>query len=104
MYTLQTDVTLIEASVPVAIDKAREFADCRETATKTNSLVNRFRTLTVPAVEDVREGLESYIETKTRAEELEVKIKRTDDLIDEIVRAVWVTDKETGSVADAVSE
>nr|WP_240940294.1 hypothetical protein [Haloarcula argentinensis] len=40
--------------------------------------------MTVPAVEDVRDGLASYMETVERAEELEAKIERTDELIDEI--------------------
>jgi len=35
------------------------------------------------AVDDVREGLESYTETVEHAEELEAKIERTDDLIKE---------------------
>jgi len=58
--------------------------DFRETATKTNSLIDRLRKLTLPAVADVRDGLESYRETKERAEDLDAKIRRTDDLIDEI--------------------
>nr|WP_235262624.1 hypothetical protein [Halobacterium salinarum] len=37
----------------------------------------------LPAVDDVRAGLESYTETVERTEELEAKIERTDDLIDE---------------------
>jgi hypothetical protein len=35
------------------------------------------------AVDDVREGLESYTETVEHAEELEAKIERTDGLIEE---------------------
>jgi len=48
-----TDLTkdeadLIEAFVPVAVDEAGGFAGFRETATKTNSLVDRLRKLTLP--------------------------------------------------------
>jgi len=43
------------------------------------------KALTLPAVDDVREGLGSYLETKARAEELEEKIEKTDELIDEII-------------------
>ena len=91
--------------MPVAVEEAGGFADFRETATKTNSLVDRLRKLTLPAVEDVQEGLASYIETKERAEELEAKIERTDDLIDEIVYELYgLTDEEIEIVEEAVGE
>ena len=62
------EADLIEAFAPVAVDEAGGFADFRETITKTNSLVDRLRALTLPAVADVRDGLESYRETVARAE------------------------------------
>jgi hypothetical protein len=100
-----TEADLIEAFVPVAVDEAGGFAGFRETATKTNSLVDRLRALTVPAVEEVRDGLESYTETKARAEELEAKIARTDELIDEIVYELYgLTDEEIEIVEAAVGE
>jgi len=63
----EAEADLIEAFVPVAIEEAGGFADFRETATKTNSLVDRLRKLTLPAVADVESGLESYTETKESA-------------------------------------
>lgn len=42
------------------MDESGGFANFRETATKTMSLVDRLRKLTLPALEDVREGLEPY--------------------------------------------
>jgi type II restriction/modification system DNA methylase subunit YeeA len=105
-----TDLTkdeadLIEAFVPVAVDEAGGFAGFRETATKTNSLVDRLRKLTLPAVDDVREGLASYVETMERAEELEEQIQRTDDLIDEIVYELYgLTDEVIEIVEEAVGE
>ncbi|WP_229770566.1 restriction endonuclease [Halorhabdus sp. CBA1104] len=99
------EADLIEHFVPVAVAEAGGFADFRETATKTNSLVDRLRKLTLPAVDDVREGLESYVETKERAAELEAKIERTDDLIDEIVYELYgLTDEEIEIVEEAVGE
>jgi type II restriction/modification system DNA methylase subunit YeeA len=101
----EIEADLIEAFVPVAVDEAGGFANFRETATKTNSLVDRLRKLTLPAVEDVRDGLESYIETKERAEELDAKIEKTDELIDEIVYELYgLTDEEIEIVEEAVSE
>ncbi|GAA0217332.1 Eco57I restriction-modification methylase domain-containing protein [Halobaculum roseum] len=101
----ETEADLIEAFVPVAVDEAGGFAGFRETATKTNSLVDRLRGLTLPAVDDVRDGLESYLETKARAEELEEQIERTDELIDEIVYELYgLSDEEIEIVEEAVEE
>jgi type II restriction/modification system DNA methylase subunit YeeA len=67
--------------------------------------VDRLRKLTLPAVADVESGLESYTETKARAEELEAKINQTDDLIDEIVYELYgLTDEEIEIVEEAVGE
>jgi len=54
---------------------------------------------------DVESGLESYTETKARAEELDAKIEHTDDLIDEIVYELYgLTDEEIEIVEEAVGE
>ncbi|WEL22348.1 DNA methyltransferase [Halorhabdus sp. BNX81] len=99
------EADLLEHFVPVAVDEAGGFADFRETATKTNSPVDRLRKLTLPAVDDVQAGLESYVETKERADELEAKLERTDDLIDEIVYELYgLTDEEIRIVEEAVGE
>jgi type II restriction/modification system DNA methylase subunit YeeA len=101
----ETEAGLVEAFVPVAVDEAGGFADFRETATKTNSLVDRLRSLTLPRVADVEDGLASYRETMARAEELETKIDRTDELIDEIVYELYgLTDEEIAIVEEAVGE
>ena len=100
-----TEADLIEAFVPVAVDEGGGFAGFRETATKTNSLVDRLRKLTLPRVADVEAGLESYVQTKERAEELEAKIERTDALIDEIVYGLYgLTEEEIEIVEEAVGE
>ncbi|RLM33156.1 restriction endonuclease [Haloarcula sp. Atlit-120R] len=103
--SLHIAVDLNEAFVPVAVDEAGGFAGFRETAMKTNSLVDRLRKLTLPAVDDVRDGLASYIETVERADELEAKIERTDELIDEIVYELYgLTDEEIEIFEEAVGE
>ena len=89
----------------MSVEEAGGFADFRETVTKTNSLVDRLRKLTLPAVDDVEAGLESYVQTKARAEELEAKIEQTDALIDEIVYELYgLTDEEIEIVEEAVGE
>jgi len=61
--------------------------------------------LTLPRVADVESRLESYVETKERAEELEAKIEETDALIDEIVYDLYgLTDEEIEIVEEAVGE
>lgn len=102
-----TDLTsaeadLIEQFVPHAVGEAGGCAGFRKTATKTNSLVDRLRALTLPRPADVREGLASYIETRERAAELDERISRTDDLIDEIVYDLYgLSDEERAVVEDA---
>ncbi|RKS78166.1 hypothetical protein BDK61_3819 [Haloarcula quadrata] len=104
-YLDERVAALIRTYVPVAVDEAGGFADFRETATKTNSLVDRLRKLTLPAVDDVRDGLASYMETVDRADELEAKIEQTDELIDEIVYELYgLTDEEIEIVEEAVGE
>ncbi|NKE37464.1 N-6 DNA methylase [Natronococcus sp. JC468] len=99
----ETEANLIEAFVPLAIDEAGGFANFRETATKTNSPVDRLRALTLPAVDDVRDGLENYLETKVRAEELETRIEKTDQHIDEIVYELYgLTEEEIEIVEQSV--
>ena len=99
------EADLIEAFVPVAVDEGGGFAGFRETATKTNSLVDRLRKLTLPRVADVEDGLQSYVQTKERAEELEAKIEKTDRLIDEIVYELYeLTEEEIEIVEEAVGE
>ena len=101
----ETEADLVEAFVPVAVDEAGGFANFRETATKTNSLVDRLRKLTLPRVADVQDGLASYVETKQRADELDEKIQRTDDLIDEIVYELYgLTEEEIEIVEESVGE
>jgi len=91
--------------VPVAVEKASGFAGFRETATKTNSLVDRPRKLTLPELGAVEAGLDSYTQTKARANELDAKIDRTDALIDQIVYELYgLTDEEIEIVEAAVDE
>ena len=100
-----TEAALVEAFVPVAADEAGGFANFRETATKTNSLVDRLEALTLPDPADVEDGVKRYVEAKERAAELDAKIERTDDLIDEIIYELYgLSDEEIAIVEEAVTE
>jgi type I restriction-modification system DNA methylase subunit len=101
----ETEADLIEHFVPVAVEEAGGFANFRETATKTNSLVDRLEAMTLPEPEDVADDLDRYIDAVERAEELDEKIQRTDDLIDEIVYELYgLTDEEVDIVEQSVAD
>ncbi len=61
--------------VPVAVNEAGGFANFRETATKTNSLIDQLKAIELPDIDDVADDLENYLQTKERAEELDAKIE-----------------------------
>ncbi|WP_122106953.1 Eco57I restriction-modification methylase domain-containing protein [Halobellus captivus] len=101
----EREADLIEHFVPVAVDEAGGFANFRETATKTNSLIDRLKEIELPDVDDVADDLENYLKTKERAEELDAKIEQTDQLIDEIVYELYgLTEEEIEIVEEAVGE
>jgi hypothetical protein len=101
----ETEADLVEAFVPVAVEKADGFAGFRERATKTNSLVDRLEAITLPDPDDVADDLERYRDAVERAEELDEKIQRTDDLIDEIIYDLYgLTDEEIEIVEEAVAD
>jgi len=85
---------LIEEFVSLAVDEAGGFANFRESATKTNSVVDRLEKLTLPKLSDVESGLEKFIENREDAEELENEIQETDELIDAIVFNLYDLNKE----------
>lgn len=101
----EAERALISEFVPYAVEEAGGFADFRETATKTNSLLDRLGVLTMPRLSDVESGLERYLDRKAQAEELDEKIEKTDDLIDQIVYELYgLTDEEIEIVEEAVAD
>jgi len=72
-------------SVDITVDKAGGFANFRETATKTNSLVDQLKAEQVSDIGDMAGDLENYLQTVERVEEFDKKITKIDNLIDEIV-------------------
>lgn len=101
----EREADLIEQFVPVAVAEGGGFANFRETATKTISPLDRLKGIELPDPEAVADDLENYLRTKERAAELDEKIERTDDLIDEIVYDLYgLTDEEIEIVEEAVSD
>jgi hypothetical protein len=94
---------LIEEFVSLAVDEAGGFAGFRESATKTNSVIDRLEKLTLPKLEDVEQGLEKFIDNREDAEELEEEIQETDELIDAIVFDLYdLTEEEVETVLDSL--
>jgi len=101
----EREADLIEHFMPVAVDEAGGFANFRETATKTNSLVDRLKAVELPDSDAVVDDLDNYLRTVARAEELDEKIAKTDDLIDEIVYELYgLTDEEIEIVEETVGK
>jgi len=99
------EAALVEAFVPVAVEEADGFAGFRDNATKTNSPIDRLKTITLPNPDDVANDLERYIQTKERTDELDEKIGKTDAFIDQIVYDLYgLTDEEIGIVESAVQD
>ena len=95
--------TLIEAFVPYAVREGE--VGYRDSATKTISLLDRLESLTLPALDDVRDGVDRYTDAVERAAELDERIERTDALIDELVYELYgLTDEEIAIVEDTVGE
>jgi type II restriction/modification system DNA methylase subunit YeeA len=91
----EEEAALVGAFVPVAVEEADGFAGFRDNSTKTNSLIDRLKVITLPDPDEVVDDLRRYIKTKERAEELDEKIVKTDRLIDEIVYDLYgLTDEE----------
>ncbi|MDL0134873.1 Eco57I restriction-modification methylase domain-containing protein [Halobacterium salinarum] len=96
---------LMREFVPIAVEEADGFAGFRQDATKTNSLLDRLKDLTLPDIAEVQTGLEQYIEVRERADDLNEKIEKADLLIDEIVYDLYgLTDEEIKIVESAVQD
>ena len=95
--------SLVREFTKLGIDEAGGFADFRESATKTNSIIDRLEKLTLPKLEDVEQGLDKFVENREEAEELEEEIQETDELIDAIVFDLYdLTEEEVETVLDSL--
>ncbi|AKH96798.1 Eco57I restriction-modification methylase domain-containing protein [Halanaeroarchaeum sulfurireducens] len=101
----EREAALVEAFVPVAVETGYGFAGFRDNATKTISPLDRLKAITLPKPDDVADDFERYWDAVERAKELDEKIERTDNLIDETVYDLYgLTDAEIEIVEEAVEE
>jgi len=88
----ETERALVEAFVPAAAERGEGFADFRENATKTNSLLDRLRAIRLPDAGAVSEEVARYREVRERAAELDDRIAALEDAIDRIVARLYGVD------------
>jgi hypothetical protein len=80
-----TQSLLIQEFVPYAIEEAGGFANFRESATKSNSIIDRLADLTLPVEADVRSELNQYQEQIQKAQRLDNQMKIADEILDKII-------------------
>ena len=96
------EATLVEAFVPVAVEE--EIGGFRDNATKTTSLIDRLKDITLPKIDNVQDDLQRYTETKERAGDLDEEIEKTDRHINKIVYDLYeLTEGEVEIVEETVN-
>jgi type I restriction-modification system DNA methylase subunit len=98
----EEQITLLKGFVPYAV--ANEEGGFIDKATKTISLIDRLEDITLPELEDVKNGLERYRQKANRANELEKWICERKNILDELAYELYgLTDEEIEIVEEAVS-
>jgi type I restriction-modification system DNA methylase subunit len=101
----ERECVLIEEFVPFAVNEASGFANFYERATVTNSLIDRLKALTLPALDDVSKHLEKYRHSKDRARELESEIRELEDTIDSVVYEIYdINKKQQNMIESALTD
>jgi len=62
----EMELVLIREFTKLAVDEAGGFANFRESATKTLSVLDRLEKLTLPELSDVESGFAKYLEQKEK--------------------------------------
>lgn len=81
------EADLVEAFVPVAVNK--EIGGFRDNATKNKSLTERLKEIIMPDLDDVKDDLERFAQTKERENELDETISQTNQIINEVVYGLY---------------
>jgi len=82
--------SLIESFVEYVINEADDgTAEFHSSATKNISLFDRLTRLSLPQISDVEEGVRRFTDAKTRADDIDERIRRTDELMEKIVDSLY---------------
>ncbi|WP_115864262.1 class I SAM-dependent DNA methyltransferase [Halorussus litoreus] len=90
--------------IEYAVDEADGFANFRENATTTKSLIDRLEALTLPRIDDIEDDLNRYLNRKEQAEELSAKIERLSRQIDSIVYNLFNLEEDDIAVVESTLE
>ncbi|NLV08099.1 N-6 DNA methylase [Haloarcula rubripromontorii] len=90
--------------IEYAVEESGGFANFRENATTTKSLVDRLEALTLPRIDDIEDDLNRYLNRKEQAEELSAKINRLSRQIDSIVYDLFNLEEDDIAVVESTLE
>lgn len=96
---------LIEAFVPMAVEKGEGYANYRGNATKTISLIDRLMDIRLPIPRDVETGLNNYLKVRDERIKLDQYITRADDLVNLLIYELYhLNQEEIEIIESAVSD
>lgn len=99
----EQEKVLIKEFVPMAVEKAKGFADFRKKATGNISLIDRLEKLKLPKIIDVKSGLKKFLKVKEKTGDIKRKIKKVEQIIDVIVFKIYeLSREEIGRVLDNI--
>jgi len=87
--------------VPIAVEEGGGFAGFRDTATKTQSLVDRLSEIKLPELSDVTDGLNRYIRIKSKSKEITREISNLEAEIDQKVYDLYGLSEEQIETVEA---
>jgi len=104
-YLSDDEKALLEIFLPYAINNSDEVEGFQRTATLTITLLERLEDdqyLTVPAIDEVRDGLDRYKQIQSRAESLDAQIERAELLLDTLIYNLYGLTEEEIQVIEGV--
>jgi len=96
----EIEEALIQTFVPYAIEEGDGFADFRDNATSTNSLVDRLEGLTLPDIDDIESGLKRYLEQKQQVSEIMGENERLIEFLNDIVYELYDLDADESTMVE----
>jgi hypothetical protein len=91
---------LVQEFVPHATDEGDGFADFRDNATTTNSLLDRLNDLTLPDIEDVESGLRTYIDQKQQVSDIDEKNRLLMKFLNEVIYELYDLDEDESAMVE----
>lgn len=96
----EIEEALIQIFVPHAIEKGDGFADFRDNATSTNSLMDRLNGLTLPDIDDVEADLNKYMDQKQQVSKIDRENERLLEFLNEIVYELYDLDADESAMVE----